>query len=375
MKLHLAAPAALLLALTPMPAPASSIETEPYGVLPSGEPVTLYTLTNETGMQVSVIDLGGIIVRLRTPDRDGKLDDVVLGCASLESYLKDSPYFGCITGRYCNRIANGEFTLGGTSYTLAKNNGAHHLHGGTEGFNRKLWKAAPGVKDNAPSVVLSYTSPDGEEGYPGNLTCRVVYTLTNENALRVDYHAVTDKPTVVNLTNHSYFNLAGAAKAQPILDHVLQLHASRFTPTDSEAIPTGEIQPVKGSPLDFTSPTRIGDRIEAGHEQIRFGKGYDHNYVIDGDLGTLRPAARVHEPVTGRVLEIETTDAGIQFYTGNFLDGSFEGKDGVAYPQRSGFCLEEQKYPDSPNHPAFPSAALQPGETYSKTTVYKFSAE
>ncbi|HUF62769.1 MAG TPA: aldose epimerase family protein [Verrucomicrobiales bacterium] len=375
MKLHPAAPSALLLAFTLMPAPASSIETEPYGVLPSGVPVTLYTLTNDSGMQVSVIDLGGIIVRVRTPDREGKLDDVVLGCASLESYLKDSPFFGCITGRYCNRIAHGEFTLGGTTYTLAKNNGNHHLHGGKEGFNRKLWTAAPGVKDNAPSLVLSYTSPDGEEGYPGNLTCRVVYTLTNDNALRVDYHAVTDKATVVNLTNHSYFNLAGAAKAQPILDHVLTIHASRFTPTDSEAIPTGEIQPVKGTPLDFTSPTRIGDRIEDAHEQIQFGKGYDHNYVIEGEAGTLRAAARVHEPTTGRVLEIETTDAGIQFYTGNFLDGSFEGKDGAAYPRRSGFCLEEQKYPDSPNHPSFPSAALQPGETYSKTTVYKFSAE
>ena len=353
---------------------ASSIKTEPFGKMPDGSLVTKYTLSNDKGASVSIIDLGGTITNIMMPDREGKTADIVLGCTSVESYLKDSPYFGCITGRYCNRIGNAKFTLEGKEYTLAANNGKHHLHGGTEGFNKKLWTATPGTRDRNPSLALTYTSPDGEEGYPGALSCKVTYTLDNDNTLQIDYEATTDKTTVLSLTNHSYFNLAGAVNAKPILDHELTLYCAKYTPTDAEAIPTGNLADVKGTPLDFTSAHKIGERIEDTHEQMVFGKGYDHNFVIDGGAGNVRPAAKVYEPGSGRILEIHTTDVGIQFYTGNFLDGSFTGKYDTTYAKRTGFCLEEQRFPDSPNKPSFPSCVLKPGETYKKSTLYKFSA-
>lgn len=347
----------------------------PFGVTPDGQQVTLYTFANSAGMEARVIDYGGIIVSLRVPDRDGELEDVVLGFDSLEGYVGEHPYLGAIIGRVGNRIANGRFTLDGQEYQLPVNNGPNSLHGGNRGFDKVVWSAEPFENNRGRGLILRYTSADGEEGYPGTLEARVTYTLTDDNELIFDYHATTDAATPVNLTQHSYFNLAGNGEGT-ILDHEVMLNASRFTPVNRNLIPTGELQPVAGTPFDFTEPTPIGSRIEADNEQLEFAGGYDHNFVIDRSAGdSLTLAARVHESTSGRVLEVLTTEPGVQFYTGNFLDGTLTGKDGAVYERRTGFCLETQHFPDSPNQPEFPSTILRPGEEYRSSTVFRFSAE
>jgi aldose 1-epimerase len=355
---------------TPM---SSSITKASFGQTADGAPVDIYTLRNAAGMEVAVTTYGGRIVSLKAPGRDGKFADVVLGFDNLEGYLGVHPYFGAIVGRYGNRIAKGQFKLGGKTYKLAVNDGANSLHGGLKGFDKVVWTGRE-VPGGDPSVELTYLSKDGEEGYPGNLTQKVTYTLTAANELRLDYSATTDKDTVLNVTNHSYFNLAGQGHGD-ILGHVLQLNASKLTPTDAGLIPTGELKSVEGTPFDFRQPTVIGARIGADDEQIKRGGGYDHNFIVDGEPGTLRLAARVTEPTSGRVLEVSTTEPGVQFYTGNFLDGKVQGKGGVAYARRTGFCLETQHFPDSPNHPAFPTTTLKPGAEYKSTTVFKFSVQ
>ncbi len=342
-----------------------------YGTTTDGQPVDLYTLTNKNGVEVSIITWGGIVTSLKTPDRDGKLEDVVLGFDDLAGYLKPHPYLGAIIGRYGNRIGAARFTLNGVEYKLAANNGPNALHGGLKGFDKVLWQARDASNAQARKLELSYLSKDGEEGYPGNLSATVVYTLTDQNELRIDYTATTDKDTVVNLTNHSYFNLGGPAEPD-ILGHELTLHADRFTPVDATLIPTGELRSVEGTPFDFRRPVAIGARINQADEQIKFGGGYDHNYVLTGGGGALSLAAVVREPKTGRVMEVLTTEPGIQFYSGNFLDGTLTGKGGKVMSRRSGFCLETQHYPDSPNKPQFPSTVLKPGQEYQSTTVYRF---
>jgi aldose 1-epimerase len=346
------------------------VEKQPFGKTADGTPVDLYTLTNSKGVRVAITNYGGIVVSLFTPDRNGNPGDIVLGFERLEDYLKGHPYFGAIIGRYGNRIAKGRFTLDGVEYKLAQNNGENHLHGGLVGFDKKVWKARDFVDAEGQHLELRYTSPDGEEGYPGNLDVTVTYSLNEQNQLRIDYVATTDKPTVVNLTNHSYFNLAGEGD---ILGHLLRLNADYFTPVDAGLIPTGELRPVKGTPFDFTEPTPIGARIEQDDEQLRYGRGYDHNFVLRGG-GSLAEAAEVYEPKTGRVLRVLTTEPGVQFYTGNFLDGTLRGKYGRVYHRRTGFCLETQHFPDSPNKPHFPTTVLRPGQTYRSTTIYEFSA-
>ena len=346
-------------------------EVRSFGTTDENQPVELYTLTNSRGSRVSITNYGGIVTSLWVPDRDGDLGDIVLGYDTLGQYLEGSPYFGAIVGRYGNRIANGRFTLDGVEYSLAVNNGPNHLHGGIKGFDKVVWNAEPYVEPDEVGLRLDYTSPDGEEGYPGNLAVTVVYALTNRDELRVEYVAETDRATVVNLTHHGYFNLAGHASGD-ILRHELIIAADRFTPVDEGLIPIGELRDVAGTPMDFRAPFAIGERIDADDEQIRVGGGYDHNWVLNGDAGTLRFAARVSEPTTGRVLEVYTTEPGVQFYAGNFLDGSNVGKGGVPYARRSGFCLETQHYPDSPNRSEFPSTVLRPGERYESTTVYGF---
>ena len=345
-----------------------------FGMTPSGETVDIYTLTNPSGMEVRAITLGGIITSLRVADREGKFGDVALGFDTLDGYVTNPPFFGAIIGRYGNRIARGRFSLDGKTYTLSINNPPNHLHGGPKGFDKIVWKAESFKKDDNVGVVFTHTSRDGDEGYPGNLSLRVSYTLTPRNALEVDYQATTDKATPVNLTQHTYFNLAGEG-SRDILDHVLQVHAGRYTPVDSTLIPTGELSSVEGTPFDFRTPTPIGARIGANDQQIRYGNGYDHNYVLDRAVGEsgLVPAAHVVEPTTGRVLDVSTTEPGMQFYTGNFLDGKLKGKDGHVYNRRTGFCLETQHFPDSPNKPAFPNTVLHPGERFSSKTVFAFS--
>ena len=343
-----------------------------FGTTPDGETVDVYTLTNPQGMEVRAITFGGIITSLRVPDRQGRFDDVALGFDNLDSYLKNPPFFGAIIGRYGNRIAKGRFTLDGKTYTLAINNSPNHLHGGNKGFDKVVWKAESFKKENAAGVVFTHTSPDGDEGYPGALSVRVTYTLTSDNKLEVEYEATTDQATPVNLTQHTYFNLAGDG-SRDVLDHVVTIHASRYTPVDSTLIPTGELASVEGTALDFLIPTAIGARIGSNDSQLRYGNGYDHNFVLDRTTEGLVPAARVVEPVSGRVLDVSTTEPGMQFYTGNFLDGSLTGKAGHVYRQRMGFCLETQHFPDSPNQPAFPSTILRPGETYRSKTVFSFS--
>lgn len=354
----------------------STITMQAFGKTPDGTEVTLYTLKNRNGLSVDITNYGGIVTRLLVPDRHGQLGDVVLGYNSVEDYIAGSPYFGALIGRFGNRIAHGKFTLDGIEYELpAKNNAPGgipcHLHGGNVGFDKVVWEATPVIVDDQPALKLHYLSRDGEEGYPGNLDVTVTYTLTNDNALRIDYRATTDKPTPVNLTNHSYFNLKGEGEGT-ILDHVLQIAGAHFTPVNAGLIPTGEIAPVKGTPFDFTAPHAIGERIDADDEQIKFGGGYDHNWVLDNQDGSLALAAKVVEPVSGRTMEVWTREPGMQFYAGNFLDGSNVGKTGRPYIRRGGFCLETQHYPDSPNHPNFPSTILRPGEVYETTTVYKF---
>ncbi len=348
----------------------ASIQKLPFGKTTDGTAVDLYVLTNANGVQARINNYGAILTDLRVPDRTGKLDDVVLGFDTLEGYLAGHPFFGATVGRVANRIAKGKFTLDGKTYQLAVNNGPNALHGGLKGFDKVVWKAEPSEGPDGVSVKFSYRSPDGEEGYPGNLSVVVTYTLTNQNELKIAYSATTDKATPVNLTNHSYFNLAGA-RAGDILGHELYLAADRYTPTDDTLIPTGAIQPVKGTPLDFTTPTPIGARIN----QIKSDPvGYDHNFVLNSGGKELALAARVREPKTGRVMEMFTTEPGVQFYTGNFLNGKQTGKGGVVYQKHQGFCLEAQHFPDSVNHANFPSMILKPGQTYRQTTVYKFSA-
>lgn len=342
---------------------------ESFGKLPSGEEVRLYTLKNANGMEARIMTYGGVVVSLKTPDRDGNLADVVLGFDDLAGYLGDEPYFGALIGRYGNRIGGAKFALDGKTYTLAVNNGPNALHGGLKGFDKVNWKVESA---GARSLALSYVSADGEEGYPGELRVKVTYTLTDNNGLRLDYEAVTSKPTVVNLTNHSYFNLKDDG-ASPILDEVLTLNADRFTPVDETLIPTGELRPVEGTPFDFRQPTVIGARIDADNDQIRYAGGYDDNWVINRTGDGLVKAATVYDPTTGRVMEVLTTQPGVQFYTANFLDGTLTGKGGIVYARRSALCLETQHFPDSPNKPEFPSTVLRPGETYSNTTIYRFS--
>lgn len=349
------------------------IVKKPFGEV-AAAPVDLYTLTNANGAQASITNYGGIVVSLLVPDRNGKLDDVVLGYETVAEYVKDSPYFGALVGRYGNRIGNARFTLEGKQYTLAANNNGHSLHGGLKGFDKAIWQAKPLETKKGPALELTYLSKDGEEGYPGNLAVKVTYLLTDQNELVIDYLATTDKATPVNLTNHSYFNLAGQGSGE-LLGHVLELAADRFTPVDKGLIPTGELRPVEGTPFDFRKPTRIGQRIDAQDQQIEYGLGYDHNFVLSKPAGKMGLAARVYEPATGRVLEVLTTEPGVQFYSGNFLDGKNVGKGGRAYKHRYGFCLETQHFPDSPNQPKFPSTILEPGKQYRTTTVYKFSAK
>ncbi len=350
------------------------IVKESFGTTPDGEAVDIYTLTNANGLRARIMTYGAIIVSLEVPDRNGKLADVVLGFNTLDEYLKGHPYFGAVVGRYGNRIAGGTFTLDGTTYTLVKNNNENHLHGGTKGFDKVVWTAQELADGDVVSLEMSYLSTDMEEGYPGNLSLTVTYTLTNENELNVAYRATTDKATVLNVTQHSYFNLAGEGEGD-ILNHQVMLNADRFTPVDASLIPTGELRSVEGTPFDFRTPMAIGARINDDNEQLRFGGGYDHNFVLNSNDGSLALAARVHEPTTGRVMEVYTTQPGIQFYVGNFLDGTTIGKAGKAYKHRYGFCLETQHFPDSPNKPDFPSVVLRPGKTYDEVTVFKFSAQ
>jgi aldose 1-epimerase len=359
---------------TPTAGGTTGLTSEPFGEV-DGEAVERYTLTNSSGMEVAILTYGGIVQSIVVPDRNGQMANVALGFATLDEYVAGNPYFGCITGRYANRIARGTFTLEGERYFLALNNGSNTLHGGEKGFDKYVWAAEDTTGTDGPAVTLRRTSPDGEEGYPGTLEVAVTYTLTEANELRIEYEATTDAPTIVNLTNHSYFNLAGEGSGS-IYDHELQINASTYTPTDATAIPTGELAPVAGTPFDFTQPTAIGARIRDGAEQIVLGRGYDHNFVLDRpspDDTSMIVAARVSEPTSGRTMEVLTTEPGIQFYSGNFLDGTIVGTSGTPYRQGDGFALETQHYPDSPNQPDWPSTELRPGETYTTTTVYAFS--
>ena len=350
----------------------TGVQQQPFGTK-DGRPVTLYTLTNSHGVEVRAMNYGGIILSMRVPDRKGQFADIVLGHDTLEGYIPNPPYFGAIIGRYANRIANGTFSLDGKTYTLPKNDGPNTLHGGTmRTFDRVVWDAEP-MKGNT-GVVFSYLSKDGEEGFPGNLKIKVTYVLTESNELMVDYEATTDKDTPINVTQHSYFDLAGEGTGD-ILNHEIMINADRFTPVDKNLIPTGELRPVKDTPLDFTKPTKIGARIDDNYDQLVLGHGYDHNFVINRKSEGLTLAARVYEPTSGRVLEVSTTQPAIQFYTGNFLDGTIRGKQGHVYKRRYGFCLETQHFPDAPNHQNFPSTTLKPGETFRQKTVFKFSAK
>lgn len=352
------------------------ITVKPFGQLPDGTQTQLFTLQNTSGFRADISDLGGTVVNLFAPDKQGKLADVSLGFDNAAQYLAESPFFGALIGRYGNRIAGGKFTLDGLTYSLPLNNDPGgmpcSLHGGVIGFDKKIWRAHPVFVDGNPALILEYSSRDGEEGFPGNLTVEVTYSVTPENELRIDYKATTDKATPVNLTNHTYFNLHGEGEGT-ILDHVLTINASHTTPVTAGLIPTGELAPVSGTPLDFTSPHVIGERIDAANEQLEYGGGYDHNWVLDNQDGDLALAATLHEPKSGRFMEVLTTEPGLQFYTGNFLDGTLIGKSGRVYERRSGMCLESQHYPDSPNQPNFPSTILRPGETLRSTTIYRFS--
>ena len=351
----------------------AQVSKQPFGKTPDGQQVDLYTLRNTRGAEATIMNYGAIVVSLKVPDRSGKFDDVVLGFKDFDGYMKNDPYFGAIVGRYGNRIAKGRFTLNGVEYKLATNNGENHLHGGIKGFDKVVWTGREMKSTAGPSVVMTYLSKDGEEGYPGNLTARVVYTLTNNNELKIDYTITTDKDTVQNITHHSYFNLAGEGNGD-ILNHLVTINANRFVPTDAGSIPTGELRNVAGTPFDFLKATAIGARINNDDEQLKLGNGYDHTWVINGRAGTMRLAATAYEAGSGRVMQVWTTEPGVQFYTGNFLDGTKTGKSGKIYPRRSGFCFETQHYPDSPNHPAFPTTTLKKGQTYKSTTIYRFSS-
>jgi aldose 1-epimerase len=349
----------------------STMQKQAFGKTDDGQQMDLYTLTNKKGMEVSITNFGGTVVSIKVPDKDGKIADVVLGYDDASGYQGGKAFLGTTVGRYGNRIAKGKFMLDGKTYTLPLNDGPNTLHGGLKGFNQKVWTAKDVSGPAGQALQLTYLSKDGEEGFPGNLSVKVTFTLAENNQLKIDYSATTDKDTVLNLTNHSYFNLAGQGDGD-ILGTELMLHASRFTPVDSTLIPTGELRSVTGTPFDFTKSTAIGSRIEQDDEQLKFGKGYDHNWVVDGTPGMLRLAAKAYDPKSGRVLEVLTTEPGIQFYTGNFLDGTIHGKDGKVYNRRYAFCLETQHFPDSPNHPKFPTTELKPGGKYHSTTVFAF---
>jgi aldose 1-epimerase len=349
-----------------------SIKRRDFGKTNDGEPVELYTLTNKNGMVARIMTYGAILTELHVPDKNGKDADIVLGFDNLDQYLKGHPFFGAIAGRYANRIAKGQFELDGQTYHLPINNGPNTLHGGTKGFDKYVWKAEPKEGSDNVSLALSILSPDGDQGFPGNLNVTVTYTLSNDNSLKLDYVATTDKDTVLNLTNHSYFNLAGESSGT-IEEQIMQINAERYTPVDATQIPTGQIAPVKGTVFDFTKPMVIGARINEvpGGPPI----GYDHNFVLNSSNGSLAMAVRARDPKSGRVLEVWTTQPGVQFYTGNFLDGTLTGIGGTKYQIHDAFCLETQHFPDSPNHPSFPSTELKPGQTYHQVTVLKFSAE
>jgi aldose 1-epimerase len=352
-----------------------SVSEAPFGTLPEGGKVRVYTLTNSSGAEVRIINYGAIVVSLKVPDRAGTLRDVVLGYDALAGYVQDKAFLGTIVGRYANRIAAGRFTLDGKAYQLDLNNGANHLHGGAQGFYRKLWKAQRVVAGKGgPGVKLTYVSPDGEGGYPGQVTLTVTYTLTADNALRIEYQGTSDKPTILNATHHSYFNLSGDP-TQTILDEELTIDADQTTAVGAGLIPTGKLADVAGTPMDFRQPTRIGARIDADDEQLRLGKGYDHNWVLRPGQkgGGVHKAAEVFDARTGIVMQVLTDQPGLQFYSGNFLDGTIHGKQGVVYQRRTALCLEAQLFPDAPNHPAFPSAELRPGQQYKQTTIYRFS--
>lgn len=358
----------------PMPQPTTRLTSQPFGTTPDGRPIDLIKLSNLNGMEIRVMTYGGIIVSLKTPDKSGHIDDVVIGHDDAAAYFTNSPFFGAIIGRYGNRIAKGKFTLDGHNYTLATNNGANHLHGGAKGWDQALWHAEPFQDGRGVGIVLTHMSVDGDEGYPGTVKATVTYTLTDANELKVDYLATTDKPTVINLTQHSYFNLSGG-KSADILGHQLMLAAAKYTPVDDGLIPTGELASVQGTPFDFRQATAIGARIEQKDVQLERGKGYDHNFVLTRQGDGLMLAARVVDPTSGRTMEISTTEPGIQFYSGNFLDGTLLNKGGGKIGHRAGFCLETQHFPDSPNHANFPSTVLRPGQDYKTTTVFKFGVQ
>lgn len=349
------------------------VRKQAFGVTPDGRSVELYTLRNANDAEVSIMTYGGIVTSLKVPDKNGVPGDVVLGYDNLGGYLTRSPFFGALVGRYGNRIARGRFSLNGTTFTLPINDPPNHLHGGPNAFDKQVWKVLKcDVGPQGPRLELRYLSRDGEAGYPGDLDVTAVYTLTDDNALRLDYTATTNKNTLCNLTHHSYFNLACKGD---ILGHIVRINAEKFTPVDDALIPTGEFRPVKGTPLDFRKPTPVGARIDASDPQLKLGRGYDHNWVIDKPLGELGLAARVSEPGSGRVMEVWSTEPGVQFYSGNYLDGSITGKGGWVYQCRNALCFEPQHHPDSPNHPQFPSTELKPGETYRNVILYKFGVE
>ncbi len=351
---------------------AMDIDVKPFGTTPDGQQVRLYTLRNANGMTAGIMTYGGIMTTLTAPDRDGNMGDILLGYDNLQAYIKNSPYFGALIGRYGNRIGGAKFTLDGTQYTLAANNNGNSLHGGTRGFDKVVWDDEPVWRRNGVGVKLSYSSKDGEEGYPGNLTATVVYVLTNKNELRIEYKATTDKPTVVNLTQHNYYNLTCCQR--DILGHELMIDADKTTPVDAGLIPTGQLEDVKGTPMDFTKSTAIGAGINDDNQQLKYGGGYDHNWVLNKKDATMTLAAKLYEPTSGRVMTVLTNEPGLQFYSGNFLDGTITGKGGIVYKHRYGLCLETQHYPDSPNKPRFPSTTLRPGQVYETTTIYAFSA-
>lgn len=351
-----------------------SIEKTDFGTTPDGEKVFSYKLKNENGVEVNIITYGGIITSLKTPNKDGISEDIVLGYNSLNQYIESNPYFGAIIGRYGNRIAKGKFSIDGTEYTLAANDGENHLHGGLKGFDKVVWNATEETTPETGSLKMTYLSKDMEEGYPGNLEVTVIYTLTNDNILDVTYEATTDKTTVVNLTQHSYFNLSGDF-SKTILDHKLEINADKYLPVDATLIPTGELASVEGTPFDFTTPKIIGKDIEVANDQLKKGLGFDHCWVLNDQPKGMRHAATAYDATSGRVLEIKTTEPAIQFYSGNFLDGTLPSKNNGTYAQRSGFCLETQHYPDSPNQNDFPSTLLKPGEIYKSQTSFKFSVK
>ncbi len=371
----IAAALAFLAAAIVMPYPGaeadSKMQKQGFGKTQDGTPVDLYVLTNKNGMEARISNYGGTLVSLKVPDRNGKLGDVVLGYDNVEGYESGKSFFGASVGRYGNRIAHAKFLLDGVAYTLEKNDGENHLHGG---FNKRIWTAKDVSSSAGQALELTYLSKDGEEGYPGNLSVKIVYTvLAAQNALKIDYSATTDKDTVLNLTHHSYFNLDGQGNGD-ILKQLMTIHGSRFTPVDSTLIPTGELRGVRGTPFDFLKPVAIGARIDQDDEQLKIGKGYDHNWVLDNKSpGSMFAAAEAYDPQSGRVMDVSTTEPGLQFYTGNFLDGTIHGKDGKIYVHRGAFCLETQHFPDSPNHPDFPSTVLKPGQKFHSTTIYKFS--